>query len=153
MTSPSQVQAQVFKYDFAIEIAKSAQRVWPLLINDINHWWSADFRVLGEDSAVSLDPRPGGMLLEEGANGDFLEWYRVQMAQSGKALYLVGDLAPDWGGPSTSMLKLALTDSADGCVLTVSEGLSGCVSEASVQSAEAGWRTLFGECFKQYAQR
>lgn len=153
MVEAEKVQAQVFKYNFEVEISRSAEVVWPAMVEQINEWWMSDFRVLGADSVISLSDQPGGMLLEKGANGEFLEWYRVQMCQPGKVLYLVGHLAPDWGGPTTSMLKLALAGDGSRCVLSVSDGLSGNVSEASAKSAEDGWRSMFGDSFKRYAER
>ena len=90
----------------------------------------------------------GGALLETSPNGASLEWYRVQMCEPGKSLYLVGYLAPDWGGPTTSMLKLALKAEEDCSILTVSDALLGNVTQNKANSAQDGWKELFGSGLK-----
>ena len=92
-------------------------------------------------------------MVETGADGGSLEWYRVQMVSPGQAIYLTGDLAPDWGGPTISMLKLAVEERGSGGALIVSDALLGNVTEASAQSAETGWKSLFGDGLKAFAER
>ena len=81
--------------------------------------------MVGADSVVRFEPTAGGHLVEEPAGGGSLLWYTVQMATPEESLYLVGHTAPDFGGPTTSMLKLSLEENGDGCVLRVSDSLVG----------------------------
>lgn len=144
--------AKIIKYNFEIPIKCSVADIWNAMVNETDTWWMHDFRALGEDSKVTLKAETGGQLIESTADGSSLEWYRVQMVLPGKSLYLVGYMAPDWGGPTTSMLKLAVEEHDDGGKLIVSDALLGNVTEASAQSAEGGWKMLFGEGFKKFAE-
>jgi len=144
--------ARHIKYEFEVPIERSPAHTWTTMIDDINAWWIDDFRALGEGSTVSLNAQAGGQLIENAKDGSSLEWYRVQMVAPGKSLYLIGYLAPDWGGPTTSMLKLAVEDRGGGCALIVSDALLGNVSEASALRAENGWKTLFQKGLKEFAE-
>lgn len=144
--------AKIIKFQFEVPIERSAGEIWALMINEIDAWWMNDFRALGEGSKMTLRAETGGQLVESAPDGNSLEWYRVQMVSPGKSLYLVGYMAPDWGGPTTSMLKLAIEDRDGGGTLIVSDALMGNVSEASASSAERGWRTLFGDGLKPFVE-
>lgn len=145
--------ARIYKYEFEVPIKRPASKVWSLMTDKINSWWMNDFRALGEGSTMSLNAHTGGMLVEQNQNGDSLEWYRVQMCQPEKALYLNGYLAPDWGGPTLSMLKLALEPEEGACVLKVSDALMGNVTEASAKSAQSGWEMMFRDGLGHFAER
>jgi hypothetical protein len=147
------IDAKLIKYQFEVPIKRTAKELWALLVDDIDAWWMNDFRALGEGSKVSLNAQAGGQLLEAAADGSSLEWYRVQMASPGKVLYLVGYMAPDWGGPTTSMLKLAVENRDGGSVLIVSDALMGNVSESSANTAKSGWEMLFSDGLKKFAER
>lgn len=155
MASPNTAptDAKIVKYSFEILINRSAADIWTLMTSQIDAWWMSDFRALGEGSKVTLDAVTGGQLLESTQDGSSLEWYRVQMVTPGSALYLVGYMAPDWGGPTTSMLKLAVEDREGGGALIVSDALMGNVTEGSASSAEGGWKTLFGDGLKAFAEK
>lgn len=143
--------AKIFKYQFEVPIKRRAADIWALMVDEIDAWWMDDFRALGEGSKVTLKAEVGGQLIESASDGGSLEWYRVQMVSPGKSLYLVGYMAPDWGGPTTSMLKLTVEDRDNGGLLTVSDALLGNVTEASANSAESGWKMLFDDGLKGYA--
>lgn len=145
-------EAKIFKYTFEVPIKRSASEIWALMTNEVDAWWMDDFRALGEGSKVTWNAQTGGQLIESAADGGCLEWYRAQMVSPGQSIYLVGYMAPDWGGPTTSMLKLAVEDRKDGGALIVSDALLGNVTEASASSAESGWKMLFGEGFKAFAE-
>ena len=145
--------AKIIKYQFEVPIQRSASDIWSLMVDQIDHWWMNDFRALGEGSKVTLNAETGGQLIESAEDGSALEWYRVQMVSPGKSLYLVGYMAPDWGGPTTSMLKLAVEDRGEGGALIVSDALLGNVTERSASSAEGGWKMLFGDGLKGFAER
>jgi len=144
--------AKIIKYQFEVPIQRSASDIWSLMVDQIDHWWMNDFRALGEGSKVTLNAETGGQLIESAEDGSALEWYRVQMVSPGKSLYLVGYMAPDWGGPTTSMLKLAVEDRGEGGALIVSDALLGNVTERSASSAEGGWKMLFGDGLKGFAE-
>ena len=142
--------ASIFKYEFEVPLKKNSKVAWEALTSRINDWWMADFRVLGEDSVVTLTPEPGGGIVESNKAGDALEWYRVQMCSKGKSLYLVGYLAADWGGPTISMLKLEISSDGATSILKVSDALLGNVSDQAAKNAKEGWFLLFGKGYRTY---
>jgi len=143
--------ASIHQFELEIEIDATQQRVWEALTDEVDAWWLPDFRAVGEGSVVSFDIRPGGNLIEKLPDGSGLVWYTVQMVQPGKALYLVGHTAPDWGGPKLSMLKLSLEARGGGTVLKIGEALMGRLGEDSSGTAE-GWQQLFGDGLKQHVE-
>lgn len=142
--------AQVARYELEIEIAAPPERVWQALTQETDAWWLGDFRMVAPGSRVTFDARAGGELREEQADGGSLLWYTVQMVKPGEAIWLVGHTAPDWGGPATTMLKLALEKRAGGCALLVTDALVGHVSDQLCASLESGWRQLFGDGLGRY---
>lgn len=145
--------ASIFQYHFALQIKQSAEQVWDIMFKQIDHWWMKEFRALSENSTMHFDCNANGTLTEVGVNGETLEWYRMQMCIPGESVHLVGNLAPDWGGPTTSMLKLALQPDGDHCRLIVTDALLGNVTLSKAQSAQRGWQELFEKGLKDYAQR
>ena len=131
--------------ELEIPLQATRERAWQALTEEVDRWWLADYRACGEGSRLSLDPRPGGLLLEAHEDGTQLAWYTVQMVQPGRALYLVGHTAPDWGGPVLSMLKLQLNERAGGCTLLLSDAMTGRIDEQVAEGTERGWRALFGD--------
>lgn len=153
MADTDLLPTSILKYAFAVDIDRPAEAVWDVMVSRINEWWMQDYRALGEGSSMSLSAVAGGSLLETLPNGTCLEWYRVQMNVPGAALYLVGYMAPDWGGPSTSMLKLemeAIDETSSR--LKVSDAIMGNVTKKSAGQAETGWKEIFGMGLKGVAE-
>jgi uncharacterized protein YndB with AHSA1/START domain len=146
--------ASVVQYELEVEIQASQQRVWKAIIEETNSWWLPDFRMVGAGSVVSFDPVPGCKgLVEELDGGGSLQWYSVQYYKPHEfTIYLVGYIAPDWGGPSTSHLKLALEGTDAGCKLKVTDAQCGNVSEDSIQSLVDGWTQMFSEGLKVFVE-
>lgn len=147
--------ANCHQYDLEIEIASKCDTVWKAIFEETNRWWLPDFHVAGADSTVTFDPKPGGRgIYEEAPDGTALQWFVVQMIMPKQfKVYLVGNVAPEWGGPTTSNLKLALVEKGDGCVLQVSDARHGNIDEKQVQSYEDGWKTLFSDGLKAFVER
>ena len=154
MVAAQKENASIIQYELEIEIQATRQRVWKAIIEETNGWWLPDFHMVGADSIVSFDPAPGGKgLVEELDGGASLQWYAVQLNQPQKfTVYLVGHVAPDWGGPSTSHLKLGLKETETGCKLQVMDAQVGRVSEQSIESLSDGWGQLFGQGLKPFVE-
>ena len=152
MDLTAMADTKIAKYEFSVPIRCPVEQLWSILADEIDAWWPSDFRALGEGSTLSLSLAPSGALLETDKNGGYLEWFRVQMVSPSDTLYLVGYLAPDWGGPTVSMLKLAFAQSDEGSILTVSDALMGNVTQKSANSALVGWKQVFGGGLKTYAE-
>lgn len=136
-------------YQFDVPIQAPPARVWKALVEEIDEWWLDDFRMTGPDAIVALEAFAGGRLWEQSAAGSLM-WYQVQMIQvPDRMIYLVGFLAPDFGGPATSHVKLVVTPSGSQSVLTFSDSLLG---NASGQQLEESWKQLFTDGLKPFVE-
>ena len=147
--------ASCLQYELEVAIDASADRVWQAIFEETDDWWLPDFYMAGENSLVTFDPTPGGAgLLESNEKGGGLLWYQVQYCLPLEfKIYLVGHLAPDFGGPATSHLKLEVEPSGDSCVLKVTDAQHGRVSEKTADSLRDGWQQLFGDGLKAFVER
>lgn len=155
MIGATKTPSACHQYELEIQIAASRERVWKAIFEEANFWWLPDFHVAGSDSKVTFDPNPGGQgLLETAPDGSALLWYSVQMYLPVQyKIYLTGHVAPEWGGPTTSMLKLALVEDEDGgCTLQVTDARHGHVDDQQIKSYEDGWAQLFTDGLKKFVE-
>lgn len=155
MVETSISEASCAQYEWKVSINAPIHRVWDAILQDTNRWWPPDFHMVDPESVVEFDVSPGGKgLMERHRNGRFLQWYAVQcfMPEQFK-IYLVGNIAPDWGGPSTSNLCLNLTEEKGACILSIVDALHGRVSPQSIESLKAGWQQLLGEGLRTFVER
>ena len=141
-------------YELEIAIEASQEQVWKAIFSDIDSWWLPEFHVAGANSKISFDPQPGGPgIMESTPDGGALQWYTVQMhLPSQFKIYLVGYIAPEWGGQMTSHLMLAVEPTASGCVLKIADARNGNVDEKHVQSYKDGWNQLFTDGLKKFVE-
>lgn len=154
MIGARKTETNCVKYELEIAIEASPNRVWKAIFEETNFWWLPDFHMAGEGSVVTFDPTLGGTgLVEQLENGGGLLWYQVHCCLPTEyKIYLVGYVAPDWGGPSASHLKLALEETDSGCVLKVTDAQHGNVSLEGVQSLHDGWTGLFTAGLKAFVE-
>ncbi len=149
-------ETQGFTYELEIAIDGSREKVWQAITRDTNLWWLPDFHVTGADSIIELRAEAGGQLIERRENGTSLLWYTVHMVDPGKSIHLVGHSFPEWGGPSTTMLKIAVDgeDGEDGgpSVVRITDSLFGGSSDKAVESLREGWTTLFTDGLKRFVE-
>lgn len=155
MKSGKELSIRGYCYELQIAIDAPRERAWRAIVDETNAWWLPDFHMVGEGSTVTLDTRAGGGLVERLPDGGSLLWMTVQWCRPEQfTLYLVGHTAPDWGGPSTSHLKLELSPrDDDGCTLKVVDAIVGRVDDATIESLESGWTQLFTDGLKAFAER
>lgn len=141
-------------YEMEIAIDAPPQRVWNAIFEETQNWWLPEFHVAGAGSTISFDPNPGGKgIMEVTGHGGSLQWYTVQMHLPEQfKIYLVGYIAPEWGGPMTSHLMLAVEPSGSGSVLRIADARNGNVDEQHVQSYKDGWNQLFSDGLKAYIE-
>ncbi len=152
MPQVSITEASVASYEVSVTIQSSRARVWRGLTDQLNAWWLPDFHMLGTDSIVTLELKPGGRMYEE-SEGSGLLWYTVLSFEVEKSLDTVGFLTPQWGGPATSMLSFRLAADGDGTLLTMTDALSGHVSQKQIDSLHSGWTDLLSTGLKPYAEQ
>lgn len=148
-------QAGWLQYQLELAIDAPPRTVWRALLQKTQAWWLPDFRMVGPESVIKFDSRAGGRgLVEELPRKGSLQWYAVQMhAPEQHRIWLVGHLAPDYGGPATSMLKLSAEPAGQaGCRFVVTDTLLGNVSDATVRSLREGWTQLFGGGLKSFVE-
>ena len=146
-------ETRAVTYHLEIPIDAPPDVVWRSLTEATNAWWLEDFHMTGPESVVTLDAEAGGRLIEHSEGGASLLWYTVQLAVPGASLDLVGHVSAQFGGPATTMLRLALEPHDGGTLLRVTDSLVGHVSDDTVKSLESGWTQLFGEGLKAHAER
>lgn len=154
MTNSTLTAANCIAIELEIAIEAPREKVWRAIFEETEAWWLADFRVAGPDSKVSFDPTPGGRgMVEETADGGGLLWFHVQMhLPADFKIYLIGHIAPEWGGPTTSSLKLALLETETGCVLQITDSRHGHIDEKQTQSYSDGWKMLFSDGLKKFIE-
>ncbi|MCO6047936.1 hypothetical protein NG895_28865 [Aeoliella sp. ICT_H6.2] len=147
-------EGRVARYELEIAIKASSESVWKAIVEQTNSWWLPDFHMLGPESMVSLQARAGGSLLEQTEDQGSLLWATVQMCLPEQfTLYLLLHTAPDWGGPTTSSMKIALEPvDQTSCVLKLADALVGHISEQNVQELRRGWESLFAGGLKQFVE-
>jgi uncharacterized protein YndB with AHSA1/START domain len=154
MKGAKKMESSVAQYELEIEIEADPDRVWHSLINEINAWWLPDFHMVGPESTVCFEPRAGGGIIEETPDGSSLLWCSVHWIRPAqRVVYLVGHVAPDWGGPSCSHLKFAVEERNGGSVVKVTDAHFGHVSEQNLASLEEGWSALFRDGLKQFVEK
>jgi uncharacterized protein YndB with AHSA1/START domain len=143
------------QYELEFAVAAPPAIVWRALLEETQAWWLPDFRMVGTDSVVTFDPRAGGRgLVEELPGGGSLLWYTVHMHQPEQhQIWLVGQIASDFGGPATSMLKLAAEPAGKSATrLVLTDALLGNVSDAMARSLRDGWTQLFDQGLRQHVE-
>ena len=144
--------ASVRKYELEIAIDATKDVVWKALTTETNAWWLPDFHMVGEGSVVTFDAQAGGHLIERIEGGGSLLWYTVTLCTPGESIHLVGHVAPEWGGPMTSMLQLALQERDGQTILVVQDASFGNTSDSHAKTLEDGWRWLFTDGLKAHVE-
>lgn len=150
--SATTMETRAVSYTFEVRIEAPKQSVWDALTEGINAWWLPDFHMMGADSVVRFEARAGGQLIEERADGSGLLWYTVSMCTPGTCLYMHSFTAPEWGGPHTTLLKLALEEDSGATVLRVTDSLVGHVTDSTANTMQEGWTQLFSEGLKAHLE-
>ncbi len=154
MNTTTPTPAMCCQYELEIAIDAPADRVWEAIFEETNYWWLPDFHVMGTGSTLTFDRQPGGRgLVEQTETGGALLWFHVHMLLPEQhTVYLFGHVAPEWGGPNTSSLKLAVESNGDGCVLKVTDARHGQLDQQHLESNEAGWLQLFTDGLKHHVE-
>ncbi len=154
MIGAKTTDATCIEYELEIAIEAPPEKVWKALIEETNFWWLPDFHMVAPNSQVTFDPQPGGKgLIEQIEGGGGLQWYTVQYYLPAEfKIYLVGYIAPDYGGPSTSHMKIAVVETDRGCLLQVTDAHHGASTEAAAKSLHDGWTQLFSAGLKAFVE-
>ncbi len=144
-------EVRAVQYEFEVDIAASPQRVWRSLTDQLGAWWLPDFHMLGPDSIVTLEPVPGGRLFEQCGDKGLL-WYTVLAIAPNESLSLAGYCTQDWSGPHSTLLTVKLAAMGKSTRVTISDALYGRVTDEQVASSSSGWKMLFTDGLKRFAE-
>jgi uncharacterized protein YndB with AHSA1/START domain len=134
-----------------LEIAKPLAAVWRGFTRDIHAWWPKDFFATTAPQRMILELKPGGRLYEDAGGGDGLVWYHVIAIEAPVAITFSGFIAPPFGGPATSLLRIAFSArSKSVTTMEIVDSTFGCVEESA--TAE-GWKLIFEDGFKEWLER
>jgi len=145
-------ETRAVSYTLEVRIDAPRRAVWDALTSGIDAWWLPDFHMTGAGSVLRFDARAGGQLIEERADGSGLLWYTVNMCIPGESLHMSGFASPEWGGPHSTLLHLALEEHDGVTVLRVEDALFGHVTDSHVASVQEGWTTLFRDGLKAHVE-
>jgi hypothetical protein len=137
-------------FELSVEITAPLGEVWRSLIDDIALWWPPEFFTSDKTKGICLEAFPGGRLFEDyGENGGLL-WYSVVAIEKESSLLLSGHLLPPFGGPAVTSLRLSLSKSSSGVILTVNDSIFGAIGGYDPVD---DWRLLFEGGFKAFVER
>lgn len=148
----SNAATDVLFIEIEVAIAAPIHRVWEAAIEEVENWWPGDFRINGPDSRMELEPRAGGRLVERNGEAELL-WGQVIRIEPARMLQLAGHLAPEFGGPATSIWSITLEAEGEGTKLKLSDSVVGHVDEKMRSSLESGWKHLFESGLRDYIER
>lgn len=143
---------KTFQVELEIKINAPQKRVWLAIINDTGKWWLQDFHAIA-NSEVILEPKVGGRLYEKSKDGSEGLWYMVTGFYPERSIEFTGHLRPEFGGPATTLLKLALTEKNGVTKLQISDSVFGDVDENMHKNIDGGWRQLFEDGLKAYVEK
>jgi hypothetical protein len=137
--------------ELRVEIAAARARVWAGLTAEAGRWRPKEFFV-GEARDFVCEARVGGRVYEDWGGGQGLLWETVVTCQQEALLQTAGDLFPEFGGPGRVFNTFRLEAKGPGTVLTFSSTVLGRVTPKLRGELEAGWKRLYAEGLKAYAE-
>ena len=137
----------------SLEIAKPPGTVWKAFTREIQHWWPRDFYATESPKRIVFEVKPGGRLYEDAGEGNGLVWYHVLALDAPNSITLSGFIAPPFGGPATSLLRVefsAQVKNKNTTQMEVTDSTFGRLGDPA--TTEDGWRMLFEDGFKKWVE-
>ena len=135
-----------------LEIASNHAKAWKSFSEEIDAWWPRDFRATGEPQRMVLELKLGGRLYEDAGDGNGLVWYQVIALDAPRSVLLAGFVAPPFGGPATSLLRVEFSAPAENAtIMDIHDSTFGCLGDTA--STAHGWRLLFENGFKRWIEQ
>ena len=135
-----------------LEIAKPHAAIWKAFTDDVHLWWPKDFYATESPKRIVFEVKPGGRLYEDAGDGNGLVWYHVIALDAPNSISLSGFIAPPFGGPATSLLRVAFSfRTKTATLMEVTDSTFGCLGDPG--ATEAGWRMLFEGGFKSWIEK
>lgn len=133
-------QARMFEIRQEVEIAASPAQVWRALTAQLGDWWGAPFLVRQDASALTLEPRVGGVMGEVWSDGGGQAWATIETFSPGKVLQLTGRMMVP--GAVAGWIRFELTPEGKGTRLAIDHKAVGAISGEIAPQFNDGWREL-----------
>lgn len=148
----SKISITAATHRLTLEIAKPQEAVWRAFTEKVHSWWPKDFFATETPQRIIFEVKPGGRLYEDAGGGNGLVWYHVIALDAPHSITLSGFIAPPFGGPATSLLRLTFSAKTNSATLMeVTDSTFGCLGDSS--TTKEGWRMLFEDGFKAWIER
>ena len=133
------------------------EHVWKTMVVETGEWWHKDFYTGPSPVGFHIEPKLGGRMYEDWGEGQGQIWGSVTGVRAPAFLQIVGDSSKAWGGPHRSVMTYELDEVDEGgkeptTRLRLEHSIFGHVSESTEESLAAGWKQLFEDCMKHYAE-
>ena len=135
--------------DVQIPVKKPRTTVWTSLFEQTTAWWPSDYYATTHPSRMVFEPILGGRLYEEAERGSGLLWYTVIAIEPPLSINLAGHIAPPFGGPATSLLRIDLESTSETTsLIRISDSVFGCIDTNTKPRIAEGWLTVFSSAKK-----
>ena len=134
-------------------ILASKQRVWQALTEETGNWWKKDFYNNPKTLDFVIESRLGGLMYEDTGEDEGHVWASVVGIDSPNLLQLKGHLNPEHGGPAISFMSIRLEASNGSTILKITDTVFGNITENLQKNLSEGWKTIFEEGLKPYAEQ
>ncbi|NDI34299.1 SRPBCC domain-containing protein [Chengkuizengella sediminis] len=138
-----------FQIEQEIMIEASREKVYEAMTKGINDWWS--YRLCGEGSTLTFDPKVDGKFLEFNENGKAALWGTVIKINPPEEIRLSGLLGME--GAVNSAYSFKLEEKGSSTVLKLSHHAVGLMNPDWQKSHNEGWKELLGEFLKNYVEK
>ena len=144
MTAP-----RMFEIRQEIRLPAPPAHVFDVLTRQIDLWWTAPYRMT-EGGSLTLEPRVGGALLEQGPDGHTALWGMVEEIEPGRLLALSGTIGMQTA--VTGRVRISLHEDAGETLLTLTHVAVGPIAEGAQDRYSNGWADLLGHRLRAQLQ-
>jgi uncharacterized protein YndB with AHSA1/START domain len=114
--------------------------VWNTLVDDIDAWWGAPYVRSAERTALTLDARPGGQLVEAWGDHGGAVWATVSAVREPNLLSFDGTFMMSDALAGT--VDITITADHDMTTIAVTQRALGAISDETLNSWRQGWIDL-----------
>lgn len=133
-----------------IKIEGNRIEVWNTFFAEAEKWWPSDGHTSPKTKLFLIEEKLGGKMYEDFGNNEGLIWADVIGLDKPSKVILRGQLSPEFGGPAISFLQIEFKAEGTGTQMIVTDSYLGPNAEKNAAGVEQGWKSIFGESFKNY---